>query len=233
MKSIRSAAGVSTLAVGLACLLSGCGGSTNSNSNINFKAFDAIYNGGNAVVNASGAAPINLTVPDTTASPTYEGASAGTQTASFTLSLPSAFTSPTYPTSLNSGAFYTAALVGIAGVASTDARYPKLLLMGDDQTSPASNDSRIRVVQAAPDAGSVNVFINGVDVSYNTTYSVYTGYSELAAANATVSVVSTTGSTTLVPSTVFSTVAGHRYTLYVAEPTTSPATYAFQLQEDS
>ena len=229
MKSIRSAAGISTLGVGIACLLSGCGGSTNSSSFANLKSYDAVPNGGTATVSASGASTASLTAFTTSA---YVNASAGLESASFTLTGPPAITSPTYPVSLNSGVFYTAIVLGRADVSSSDSRYPKLVIAGDDQTTPQSADCRIRVVQAAPDAGTVDVLVNGIDTSANTAYSTVTSYSELAAGSETVEVRTSGTSTFIVPSTVFTTLAGHRYTLYVTEPTTSP-TYSFQVVQDS
>ena len=125
MKLTWSAAGLSTLIVGAACLMSGCGGSSNNGTtNSQVKTYDAIPNGGTAEVTVSGSLNGNVTA---FTSSTYQFVSPGLQNASFTLTGPPAFTSPTYATSMNSGAFYTAILVGRDDVASTDARSPKFV----------------------------------------------------------------------------------------------------------
>jgi len=123
--------------------------------------------------------------------------------------------------------------MGRADVASSDARYPKLVVVGDDQTSPSSTDCRIRVVQAAPDAGTVDVLVNGLNTSPNTAYGTVTSYSELAAGSETIQVRTSGTSTFIVPSTLFATLAGHRYTIYVTEPTVGSPTYSFQVVQDS
>ncbi len=231
MKLTWSAAGLSTLIVGAACLMSGCGGSSNNGTtNAQVKSYDAIPNGGTAAVTVSGG--LNATVTAFNGS-AYVFATPGLQNASFTLTGPPTFTSPNYATSINSSAYYTAILVGRDDVASNDARAPQLVLAGDDQTSPSSADSRIRVVNAAPDAGNVDVLVNGVNTAPNTAYPSFTSYSELAAGSATITVRQTGSATIIVPSTVFSTTAGHRYTIYVTEPTVSTPAYAFQVVQDS
>lgn len=228
MKLTRSAVGFSALALGAACLLSGCGGAT-STSNAIIKSFNAVPNGGTATILASGYP--TATVGAFTQS-TYANASAGTQTASFTLSSP-AITSTPIMTSLNAGQEYTAMLIGRADVASTDPRYPALSISGDDQTTPQSGDCRIRIVQAAPDSGRVDVLVNNVPTSSNTAYRTVTGYSELAAGNATLAVRTSGTSNLIVPLTTISTVGGNLYTIYVTEPTVSSPAYSYTLQQDN
>jgi len=237
MKSIRYAA-ISTLAVGVACVLSGCGGA-NSNTYAYLKGVNVVPNGGTATITATGATLSSLaflSAPVTTA-PTYNNATAGMETANFTLSGEPAATYPTYSTSVNSGEFYTAIVLGRADVAASDSRYPKLEIAGDDQTSPASADCRYRVVQAAPDApGSVEVTVTYGSTTYPSSplpYGTISTYSELPAGNASVT-ATVNGSTVLVPATTISTVAGARYTIYVTEATVSPVpTYTIQVAEDS
>lgn len=226
---MRSFKSVLAIAAGLAVLTAGCGGSTNNSNFSNLRVFDACPNGGTGTVTTT-SGPISaaaFVVPST-----YAIAPSGTSAVTFTLSGEPAQTYPGYSFSLNTSSFYTTFIMGRADITnSLDPRFPKLVIGGDDQTSPASNDCRLRFVDAAPDAGIVDVYINGILKVANMPYSNLSAYLEQSSGAETVQVNIAGTATALVPSTPFTTVSGLRYTVVITEPTIAP-TYSTQILSD-
>jgi hypothetical protein len=65
-----------------------------------------------------------------------------------------------FPISLNPGGVYSAFLLG-RGDQQFSTSSPVLDISVDDQTAPPSGEARIRLVHDAPDAGAVDVYVNG------------------------------------------------------------------------
>lgn len=145
---------------------------------------------------------------------------------------------------LTSKNFYSAFLVGRPDVASTDARYLRVLVTNDSRTTP-SDQASLRVIHAAPDAGAIDVLVNGSapassfsNISYQTSQTDFINapYVTVPAGSLTVQ-VNKKGTQTPVSAgtgpTTITTEAGQAYTLIVTEPTggTTP-TYSLQLIPD-
>ena len=164
---------------------------------------------------------------------------------------------------LNNGSYYTAYLIGRADVpplttARADPRFLQTVVTGDKgaaaiygsgtaaYANPPSGQANIRILNAAPDAGPVDVLIGGKIVYSSVSYPALplgAGGTNVAAVtpvtpyaaqpSGTLSVqVNTAGtSTVLVPATNISVGSGGAYTVIVTEPTTTP-TYSLSTESD-
>lgn len=220
----------STALLGTA-LLAGCGGSsgTSGTSSARVRVFDAATNAGTANILVNGGSGYGNQVFLGTSPYLYLATGASTFTYTSTLLPTGAVSTPTTYT-LNDGVFYTAYLIGRADVPATDGRYLQVVVANDANT-PASGQAGVSVLNAAPDAGSVDVSVNNTPfpgVAYPTAAKQATAYQSVAAGAVSVTVKAAGTSTVLVPATPLTVAAGQSYTLLVTEPTTAP-TYAVTL----
>ncbi len=174
----------------------------------------------------------------------------------------------TYPVApalrLNNNSFYTAYLIGLAAVpdVSLGKPSPRLLqtvVTGDKgaaagytaaapYSDPPSGQANLRILNGAPDAGPVDVLINGKPAFTNVVYPAFptraaatdttapavnpvTLYQAVPSGTLSVQVNATGTSTALVPATNISLSGGKAYTLVVTEPTTTP-TYGLYTASD-
>ncbi len=240
---LGTAAGLSVAAL----FISGCGGSSLSPNVSRIRAYDgatgttaqaAIYiNNGSA----NGDQNYEQVTP-------YLYVNSGASTFAWAVNgLTGGATTP-FPANLNAGTAYSAILLGRAdeqfGTSS-----PILDITADDQTAPPSGDSRYRLIHDAPDAGAVDVYINGqkeksgyaypgttvvgvsqVQLGEGTPFTLQQfGYSNVAAGSVKVQVNEAGTNTIVAGPTNFSVTAGSRYTFLLLEPTTTPTpTYTLQ-----
>lgn len=257
----------------LAALLSAGCGSSGSDPTARLRGVDLSPNAGTAgVLGNSYALGGDLSFGQGSGS--YLFAGQGISTFAFTTSVgtPSGATT-TYPVSptlqLNNNSFYTAYLIGLAALPDVKPGKPDLRLLqtvvtGDrgaaagytassPYSDPPSGQSNVRILNAAPDAGPVNVLINGKPVFTGVAYPAFptrvattdtTGAAVTpvtlyqAVPSGTLSIqVNTTGAATagaatvLVPATNVSVSGGKAYTVVVTEPTTTP-TYGLYTSSD-
>ena len=193
----------------------------------------------------------------------------GVSTFGFTASTgtPSGVTT-TFPASptlqLNTGSFYTAYLIGLAAlpdvaVAKPDPRLLQTVVTGDKgaaagytasapYTDPPSGSANIRILNGAPDAGSVDVLINGKVAFTNVPYPAFptrvattdtsdpaanpvTLYQAAPSGTLSVQVNATGTAKVIVPATNISVSGGNAYTVVVTEPATTP-TYGVYTASD-
>ena len=232
-------------ALTLAAALAGCGGGGTSNpaTVAHVRGFNAVPDGTTALISVNNSTlPGSVTGSNGTvtnglgflqASP-YSAEAVSTGNFLFTLTSSAAATFPAVTQALTQGTYYSAFVVGRAGItASSDARYPRLLVVTDDRTLPPTGDARLRIVQAAPDAGNVDVLINGAVAASSIAYQSVGNYLNETAGDLTVQVNKAGTNTVLVPATTITLSSGQLYTLLADEPylTPSPA-YSVQLQTD-
>lgn len=218
--------------------LAGCGGNSNTGGT-QIRAINAIPNGGNANVTAGPTAvATNLAFFNATL---YLPTNSVTENVDFTLSdLPTTIFTPLAVPFIN-GSYYTDTLMGRADITNTsDPRYPTVVNTLDDRTSPQNNDTRVRVINAAPDLGPVDVSIDNplvtppvIPIGVNVPYKTLTAYTETLADTFTVTAY-LTGTTTIVAGPEnFTLLDGNIYSVVITEPTVNPPTYQLQILNDS
>lgn len=163
---------------------------------------------------------------------------------------------------LNNNNYYTAYLVGRVDVqpltiAKTDPRFLQTVVTGDKgaaaayssgtaYTDPPSGQANIRILNAAPDAGPVDVLIGGKVVFSAVTYPAIpagianqsvpaaipvTAYAAQPSGTLSVQVNAAGTATVLVPATSISVGSGSVYTVIVTETAITP-TYSVVLESD-
>jgi len=252
----------------LAALLSAGCGSSGSDPTARLRGVDLSPNAGTAgVLGNSYALGGDLSFGQGSGS--YLFAGQGISTFGFTTSIgtPSGATT-TYPVSptlqLNNNSFYTAYLIGLAALPDVkpgkpDPRLLQTVVTGDrgaaagyvtssPYSDPPSGQSNVRILNAAPDAGPVDVLINGKPVFINVAYPAFptrvattdttgaavtpvTLYQAVPSGTLSVQVNATGTATVLVPATNVSASGGKAYTIVVTEPTTTP-TYGLYTSSD-
>ena len=217
-------------ALGAAALLAGCGGGGDTgNSAVQVRAINASSNGGTATVSVSGNSVGGGQNYFGVSS--YQSAGSGALPVSFSLSSSSSISYPAVTQTFSPGSFYSAIVVGRSDItSSTDPRYPSVIVTTDTFNVPSSNQASLRIIHAAPDAGSVDVLVNGTQAAVGDVYKGVGSYISEPSGSVTIQVNQTGTSTALVPSQTISLTAGHVYTIYVVEPTIS-ATPAYGIQE--
>lgn len=233
--------------------LAGCGGTSGSNNSARIRAVDVAVNAqtANILVNSASANGDQMAFTSTAVSPYLY--IAGNRSSSFsyttTALIPSGATPPAGPTlTLNNNQFYTVFLFGRSDVpvhgtaftGATDARFLQIVVTDDTHAAPAAGHASVRVVDAAPDAGAVDVNVGGALLSPaygNLTYQtpnrnfLPAPYVDVPAGTTSVSVMHTGTATPVVASTSVSVSAGKSYTLIITEPTTTP-TFGLQTITD-
>ncbi len=236
--ALRRAAVLLLALSGGAAALTGCGGGGGGSSSglAHFRAVDAVPNGGQATVLFNGSSYTGT--QGFSLNSVYLNLDSGSDTLSFTLTSPSTLTYSTVNQSLSSGSYYSAVAVGRTDVAPTDARYPRLVVLTDDPTTPPVGDTRLRVVQSAPDAGSVDLLIDGQVAASGVSYGAAGGYVNVAGGSHTVQINQAGTSTVLAPAQTVSPAAGTIYSIYILEEfeagvTPLTPTYSFELLGDA
>jgi hypothetical protein len=253
----------------LGALSAGCG-SSSSSATARIRGIDLSVNGGTTGV------LVNLTAVGGDlgfgqTSP-YNYVGQGISTFGFTSSAPTSPTTvagivtgavipPNAQLQLNNGSYYTAYLIGRADVppatiASADPRFLQTVVAGDKgaavnyltvpYSNPPSGEANIRILNAAPDAGPVDVVIGGKTAFTSVAYPVLppgvtgndvpavnpvTAYSALPSGTLSVQINAAGTSTVLVPPTNVSVSGGQAYTIAVTEPSITP-TYGLNTQSD-
>ncbi len=254
----------------LAALSAGCGsGSTSATARI--RGADFSVNGATTgvLVNLT-AAGGDLTFGQT--SP-YNYVGQGVSTFSFTSSGPAATTTvagtatstvfpPNSKLQLNNNSYYTAYLIGRVDVqplttAKTDPRFLQTVVTGDKgaaaayssgatYSDPPAGQANLRILNAAPDAGLVDVLIGGKIVFPGVTYPAIpagianqsvtaavpvTVYAAQPSGTLSVQVNAAGTSTVLVPATPLAVGSGGVYTVVVTETAITP-TYGLGMESD-
>lgn len=222
-------------ALGEAALLAGCSGSSSDSSgNAEVRVVNACSNGGSSTVSVNGSS-ISSNQNYFSAS-SYNSKGGGTSSLSFSLSNNSSISYPAAIQNFLAGNFYSLILVGRADITSpSDPRYPTLIVASDTFTTPSTNQASVRFIHAAPDAGNVDVLINGTTALTNIAYKSIGSYISEPSGNVTFQYNQTGTSTALVSSQTIGLSAGHVYTFYIVEPTvtTTPPVYGLQDTDDS
>jgi len=199
----------------------------------------------------------------------YIYAGQGVSTFGFTTSIPTpSGVTATYPPNttlqINNNSFYTAYLIGLAALPDNSPGKPNPRLLqtvvtGDrgaaagytaaaPYSDPPSGQANLRILNGAPDAGTVDVLINGKPVFTGVAYPAFpkrlattdtttpaaipvTLYQVVPSGTLSVQVNATGAATVLVPATNISVSGGKAYTLVVTEPTVAP-TYGLYTASD-
>lgn len=210
--------GAITAVAGLALLSGGCGGSSSSSS-ARIRAVNTVSNGGAATMFVnSGTANGTQNFGEQSS---YLYLTPGTSTFSFTLSGSTGTSYAPIMRPLNDGNAYTAAIVGRADVFAPDPRAPRLVLLTDDHGAPPSGTALVRILNSAPDAGTIAVTAGGQTVSAGTVYGDTLPYTPVTAGSTAILVKGAASGTSLVTQTI-NLAAGHAYTLAATEPTVTP-----------
>ncbi len=211
-------AGLAT--VGLA--VAGCGGSTGNGNSARIRAIDLSPNGGSATVFInSGAANGTQNFEQNSSYLYLQG---GTSSITFDLSSNLDLSTPTLTRALANGDAYTVVVIGRADAEATTApSYPNIIFMLDQAPAPPAGDAEVRIINAGPDAGAVNVTSGSTAIDPGLPYGVAEPYMALPAGSSTIKTTDVSTGITLVNKTV-SFSAGQTYTLYIVEPTLAPTT---------
>ena len=255
----------------LAALSAGCGSSSTS-ATARIRGADFSVNGATTgVLVNSTAVGGDLSFGQASS---YNFVGQGVSTFSFTSSGPAAITTvagtatstvfpPNSQLQLNNNNYYTAYLIGRVDVqpltiAKTDPRFLQTVVTGDKgaavnyesgaaYSDPPSGAANIRILNAAPDAGPVDVLIGGKVVFPGVTYPAIpagianqsvpaaipvTSYAAQPSGTLSVQVNAAGTATVLVPPTPLSVGSGGVYTVVVTEPAVTP-TYGLGMESDS
>ncbi len=207
-------------------LLAGCGGggSNNgtSNSTARIRAVNAVANSGLGTISVGGA-PVGSGQNYFSAS-TYQALGNGAAPITFSLSANPGTAYPASTQTFAVGSYYSLILVGRSDITSvSDPRYPTVLFTPDSFPAAQTSGVNIRVVQAAPDAGSVDVLLSGSVAAGGTAYKSVTSYLSTSTSLVPIQINQSGTNTVLVPSQTLSLLAGHVYTVYVLESTVLPS----------
>ena len=220
--------------LGGAGALAGCGGgSGTTGSGALIRAVDASTNGGSATVYVNGT---NYTGSQNFFSNTfYLNLPTGNDSFTFTLGARSGATYPGVTSSASSGSYYSAIVLGRSDVTTnTDPRFPRMIVVNDSPTAPPVGQTRVRVIQAAPDAPNVDVLIDGQVAVSDVAYTAVGSYLDLAGGNHTIQINQTGTSTVLMAPQTVAPAAGLVYSLYVLEGAVTPTpTYIVELIGDA
>lgn len=254
----------------LAALSAGCGSSSTS-ATARIRGADFSVNGGTTgVLVNSTAAGGDLSFGQTSS---YNYVGQGVSTFSFTSSGQAATTTvagtatstvfpPNPKLQLNNNSYYTAYLIGRVDVqpltvTKTDPRFLQTVVTGDRgaaaayssgtaYSDPPSGQANIRILNAAPDAGPVDVLIGGKVVFQSVAYPAIpagiagqsvaavvpvTPYAAQPSGTLSVQVNAAGTSTVLVPATPLSVGSGGVYTVIVTETAITP-TYGLGIEGD-
>ncbi len=259
----------------LGALSAGCG-SSSSSSTAHIRGADFSVNGGTTgVLVNSTAVGGDLNFGQTSVF-NYVGQGLSTFSFSTSVSPPTvtvagATTTAVFPPNpqlqLNNNSYYTAYLIGRADVlpltiAHVDPRFLQTVVAGDKgaavnyqaassgtatYSDPPAGEANIRILNAAPDAGSVDVLIGGKAAFPGVAYPLLptgiagqsvpaanpvTAYSALPSGALSIQVNAAGTSTVLVPPTSLNVSSGQSYTILVTETAVTPPAYSLAIETD-
>jgi len=222
---------VTILAAG--CSSSGTTG-IGSSDVVRIRTVDTVPNSGNAAININ-----NGTVAGSQtffSGTDYRFLEPGNATVTFTFDV-NTTTYESIPTNVLGGQTYSVLVMGRADITDpSDPRYPIATIVQDNQAATASGTADLRVVLAGPDAGGVDVIVNGTTVASNVAYEAVVPYANYPAGTINVSIVNHASHAVLVPTTPVSAGTGHSVTAFLVEPTepagATVATYALDTLTD-
>jgi hypothetical protein len=223
------------VAAAIALVTQGCGGGS-SDSNTHCRFVNTVYNTQASVTVAGQPLNINSQTNLPFGGATfYNNVPNGTDTIAFNLTnwsgpLPFASLSE----GLNTGIYYTDFVMGRQDITDpTNPRFPVQIFATDDRTTPGTGNARMRIVDAAPDAGTIDVRVNGNPIVAAIGYQYISGMGEFGAGTESI-VIDKTGTTTPILSQAITLNAGEFYTLIILEttPTTTPG-YSILVTNDS
>jgi hypothetical protein len=237
-----------------ALLIAGCGGTSLSSNVARIRAYDG-------ATGTTSTATIYINNGSANGSQNYGQVSSylyvnsGTSTFAWAVNNLTGGSVTPFPATLNPGSVYSAILLGNASTGNSfGPSSPILDVTVDDQTSPPSGQSRIRIIHDAPDAGSIDVYINGsiqqssyaypgstitgltpAEIALGTPFSLQNfNYSNAPAGTVKIQINEAGTNTVIAGPTSFPITGGGKYTFFLNEPTVSPsATYSFQQITDS
>ncbi len=222
--------------------LAGCGGVGGNNAAARVRAIDAAVNAGtaNILVNGASANGDQQTLTGTEVSPYLYISGDRTSSFSYNSSVTPAanILVPTAPNlTLSNGQFYSVFLIGRIDVTPAptapgtkvvnDPRFLQVVVTRDSHDTPASGSALVRVVDAAPDGGAVDVAVGGTVLpSYSglsfqepTSDFLAAPYVNVAAGTLSVQVNQTGTTTPLFAPVSVAVSAGKVYTLIITQPT--------------
>jgi len=129
---------------------------------------------------------------------------------------------------LNDGSFYTAIALPADGSA------PRLRIVTDTLTPPASGKARLRIIHAGVDAGSLSVRASGVTemLAKGVEFQTVTDYMDVTPVSGAVEIVSGDSSQPVLASFNAHMTAGRHYTMVIVGRTRSaPALEAFLIED--
>ena len=243
----------------------GCGSSSSTDS-AHVRAVNVASSAGNAAVTVNGGAIDGNMAFGQISNYNFIGQSSSLFGFTTSVTFPTPTTLPVGPTlTLSTGSFYTGYLIGRADAAikTTDPRFLQSVVTGDrgasasytpslPYTPPPTGSANIRILNAAPDAGPVDVLINGRTAYAAVAYPRFptvppgspagtptpavnpvTAYLAVSASAPTIQVNAAGTATVLVPTTPLSVSSGNVYTVLITEPTITPTTtYGLQTVPD-
>ena len=258
----------------LGALSAGCG-SSSSSSSAHIRGADFSVNGGTTGVLVNSTAVGGDLTYGKTSLFNFVGQGLSTFSFSTSVSPPvvtvaGATTTAVFPPNpqlqLNDNSYYTAYLIGRVDVlpltlAHVDPRFLQTVVAGDKgaavnyqstssgavaYSDPPAGDANIRILNGAPDAGTVDVLVGGKAAFAGVVYPVLptgiagqsvpaanpvTAYSALPAGALSIQVNAAGTSTVLVPPTSLNVSSGQSYTIIVTETAVTP-TYSVAIESD-
>lgn len=248
--------GRGALVVSLALVVSalaGCGGVSGSTDAARIRAVNVAVNADQANILVNGASANGDQKAFTPTAVSGYLYLAGNKTSSFAwttaVTLPAGASPPVGPSLyLSNNQYYTAFLLGRTDVnvrstsnpGVTDPHFLQVVVTSDSHPAPASGNAGIRIVDAAPDAGIVDVLVGGnalssayTKLTYQTPVTDFLSapYVDVPAGTLSVQVNKAGTSTALFTAASVAVSAGKSYTLVITEPSTTPA-YSLQTIPD-
>ncbi len=260
--------GAAVMLAALATGLAGCGGVSGGNTSAaRVRAINAAVNAGtaNILVNGASANGDQQAFTPSAVSPYLYISGDRPSSFSYNTSVvpPTDVLPPTIPNlTLSNGQFYSVFLIGRVDVSpakaapgvktSNDPRFLQVVVTKDSHDAPAGGSALVRVVDAAPDGGAVDVFVNGKALaSYSrlafqepTTDFLSAPYVNVPAGTLSVQVNQTGTAAPLFAPVSVPVSAGKTYTLLFTQPTvgtsatttggtTTAPTFGLQTIEDN
>ncbi len=266
MRSLQQRGAVVAFAAIAGVLVSAGCGSSSSTDSAHIRAVNVAVNAGSAAVTVNGGAIDGNLAFGQISNYNFIGQSSSLFGFTTSVTFPAPTTLPVGPTlTLKTGSFYTGYLIGRADTAikTTDPRFLQSVVTGDrgasasytpslPYTPPPAGSANIRILNAAPDAGPVDVLINGKTAYAAVTYPRFptvpagstagtpapavnpvTAYFAVSASAPTIQVNAAGTATVLVPAAPLAITSGNVYTVLITEPTTAPTTtYGLQTVPD-
>jgi len=234
MNRVRSFPFAVIAVAAIVIVLPGCGGGS-SDPNTHLRYINTVYGSQAQVYCNSQALNLNGNPQLAFGSATfYNNVSSGTNTLKFLLSALPNTTFTSLSESMSSGSYYTDFVFGRTDAPSTSSSYPVQSFAGDDHSSPATGNCRMRIIDAAPDAGSLDVLHSGTALAKKVGYESIGSMNEFGAGTQNI-VVNLTGTSNSIATQTVTLNAGQIYTLVILEsrPAGGAVSYSILILNDS